>query len=364
MIRQGQRLPALFLYIIFIDEIDAVGRQRGGSVAIGGHDEREQTLNQLLVEMDGFDSSEGVVVLSATNRPDVLDKALLRPGRFDRQVVVDKPDLNGRKEILKIHTRHLKLAPDVDLDVIARRTPGFMGADLANLANEAALLAARMNRDAITMADFEAAVDKVLAGPEKKKNTLSQEEKHRISYHESGHTLVAKRVPTAAPVHKVSIIPRGVGALGYTLQLPEKEKFLATKKELLDQIAILLGGRVAEEVIFEDVSTGAQNDLERSSELARNMVCFYGMSDRLGAVTFGKKQTSLFLGTDYGEQKNYSEETAREIDTEVREIIDTSYQRVREIISENRSVLDKLASELEEKEVLSGDDVDAIVGSS
>lgn len=348
--------------IIFIDEIDAIGRQRGGLVAMGGHDEREQTLNQLLVEMDGFDSSEGVVVLSATNRPDVLDKALLRPGRFDRQVVVDKPDLNGRKEILKIHTKHLKLAPDVDLDVIARRTPGFVGADLANLANEAALLAARMNRDAITMADFEAAVDKVLAGPEKKKNTLSQEEKHRISYHESGHALVAKRVPTAAPVHKVSIIPRGIGALGYTLQLPEKEKFLATKKELLDQIAILLGGRVAEEIIFEDVSTGAQNDLERSSELARNMVCFYGMSERLGAVTFGKKQTSLFLGTDYGEQKNYSEETAREIDTEVREIVDTSYQRVREIINENRSVLDRLASELEEKEILSGEDVDAIVG--
>ncbi len=350
--------------IIFIDEIDAIGRQRGGAVSMGGHDEREQTLNQLLVEMDGFDTSKGVVVISATNRPDVLDKALLRPGRFDRQIVVDKPDLVGRVEILKIHTRNLKLAPDVDLEIIARRTPGFVGADLANVANEAAILGARMDREAIITADFEAAIDRVIAGPEKKTNTLSQDEKHRVAYHESGHTLIAKFVPTAEPVHKVSIIPRGIGALGYTLQVPEREKFLATKNEILDQIAILLGGRVAEEIIFADVSTGAQNDLERSSELARNMVCAYGMSEKLGAITFGKKQTSMFLGTDYGEQKNYSEETARQIDAEVKSIVENSYGRVKELMSKHRNILNSLASQLEEKEVLSGEEVDVIIKQS
>ena len=350
--------------IIFIDELDAIGRQRGGPVAMGGHDEREQTLNQLLVEMDGFDTSKGVVVISATNRPDVLDKALLRPGRFDRQVVVDKPDLLGRVEIMKIHTRDLKLAPDVDLEIIARRTPGFVGADLANVANEAAILGARMDRDAVITADFEAAIDRVIAGPEKKSSTLSPEEKHRVACHESGHILVAELVPTGEPVHKVSIIPRGICALGYTLQVPEREKFLATKNELMDQIAILLGGRVAEEIIFSDVSTGAQNDLERSSELARNMICAYGMSEKLGAITFGKKQTSMFLGTDYGEQKNYSEETARQIDSEVKEIVENSFQRVRDLLSKNRSVLDSLASELEEKEVLSGEEVEAIIKKS
>ncbi len=350
--------------IIFIDELDAIGRQRGGPVAVSGHDEREQTLNQLLVEMDGFDSSSGVVVLSATNRPDVLDKALLRPGRFDRQIVVDKPDLQGRVDILKIHTSGLKLDDDVNLEIVAKRTPGFVGADLANVANEAAILAARLNRDAIAMADFEAAIDRVIAGPEKKKTTLGPEEKHRVSYHESGHTLVAELVPTGEPVHKVSIIPRGIGALGYTLQLPEKEKFLATKSELLDQIAILLGGRVAEEIIFGDISTGAQNDLERASELARNMVCSYGMSEKLGPLTFGKKQTSLFLGTEYGEEKNYSEETAREIDAEVKKVITDSYDRVRELLSENRDLLQTLAEKLEEKEVLSGEEVDSIMKKS
>ena len=347
--------------IVFIDELDAIGRQRGGPVVMGGHDEREQTLNQLLVEMDGFDSSKGVVVLSATNRPDVLDKALLRPGRFDRQIVVDKPDVKGREEILKIHTRNLKLAPDVDLGIIARRTPGFVGADLANVANEAAILAARKNRDAITMDDFEAAIDRVIAGPEKKRSTLSPEEKHRVAYHESGHTLVAELVPTGEPVHKVSIIPRGIGALGYTLQVPEKEKFLATKNELMDQIAILLGGRVAEEIVFGDISTGAQNDLERSTELARNMICSYGMSEKLGAMTFGRKNQSLFLGTEYGEEKNYSEETARQIDAEVRAVIQDSYQRVRVLLQENRATLDALAAELEKKEVLSAEDVKSIV---
>lgn len=347
--------------IIFIDELDTVGRQRGGPVTIGGHDEREQTLNQLLVEMDGFDTTKGIVVLAATNRPDVLDKALLRAGRFDRQIVVDKPDLKGREDILKIHTRELKLSPDVDLKIIARRTPGFVGADLANVANEAAILAARKNRDAITTADFEAAIDRVIAGPEKKSSTLSPAEKHKVAYHESGHTLVAESVPTGEPVHKVSIIPRGIGALGYTLQVPEKEKFLVTKNELLDQIAILLGGRVAEEIIFGDISTGGQNDLERSSELARSMVCTYGMSEKLGAITFGKKNKSLFLGTEYDEEKNYSEETARQIDAEVKTVIKTSYKRASVILKENRSILDALAAELEEKEVLSGDEVEEII---
>jgi cell division protease FtsH len=348
--------------IIFIDELDAIGRQRGGPVVMGGHDEREQTLNQLLVEMDGFDSSKGVVVLSATNRPDVLDKALLRPGRFDRQIVVDKPDFRGRVEILKIHTRDLKLAQDVDLEVVAMRTPGFVGADLANVANEAAILAARRNREAITTDDFEAAIDRVIAGPEKKKSTLGPEEKHRVSYHESGHALVAEVVPTGEPVHKVSIIPRGIGALGYTLQLPEREKFLATKNELLDQITILLAGRAAEEIVFGDVSTGAQNDLERASEIARNMVCAYGMSEKMGPLTFGKKQVSPFLGTEYGEERNYSEDTAREIDSEVKGVVINLYAKVKKILQDNRSLLDNLAARLEEKEVLSGEEVERIIG--
>ncbi|MBW1799313.1 MAG: ATP-dependent zinc metalloprotease FtsH [Deltaproteobacteria bacterium] len=347
--------------IIFIDELDAIGRHRGGPVVMGGHDEREQTLNQLLVEMDGFDTSKGVVVISATNRPDVLDKALLRPGRFDRQIVVDKPDLKGRVDILKIHTHKLKLARNVDLEIIARRTPGFVGADLANVANEAAILGARTNHKAISTADFEAAIDRIIAGPEKKSSTLSPEEKHRVAYHESGHTLVAELVPTGEPVHKVSIIPRGIGALGYTLQVPEKEKFLATKNEILDQVAILLGGRVAEEIVFGEISTGAQNDLERSSELARNMICSYGMSEKLGALTFGKKHASLFLGTEYGEEKNYSEETAREIDAEVSAVIQESYQRVKTLLKEKRPTLDALAAKLEEKEVLSGEEVESIV---
>lgn len=347
--------------IIFIDELDAIGRQRGGPMVMGGHDEREQTLNQLLVEMDGFDTGKGVVVLSATNRPEILDKALLRPGRFDRQIVVDKPDLKGRVEILKIHTHELKLAHNVDLEIIARRTPGFVGADIANVANEAAILAARTNREAIVTEDFEAAIDRVIAGPEKKSGTLSPEEKHRVAYHESGHTLIAEFVPMGEPVHKVSIIPRGIGALGYTLQVPEKEKFLATKNELLDQVAILLGGRIAEEIVFGDISTGAQNDLERASELIRNMVCTYGMSEKLGPLTFGKKNRSLFLGTEYGEEKNYSEETARAIDDEVKAIVQSSYQRVKELLHKNRPVLDSLASELEEKEVLSGEEVKSII---
>lgn len=347
--------------IIFIDELDAIGRARGGPMVMGGHDEREQTLNQLLVEMDGFDPRTGVVVMAATNRPEILDKALLRAGRFDRQIVVDKPDLKDREEILKIHVQNLKLAKDVDLKVVAQRTPGFVGADLANIANEAAILAARKNRNAVTMSDFEAAIDRVIAGPEKKNRTLNPVEKHRVAYHESGHTLVAEMVPTGEPVHKVSIIPRGMGALGYTLQLPVQEKFLSTRNELEDQIAILLGGRVAEEIIFGDVSSGASNDLERASEIARSMVCQLGMSEKLGPLTYGKRQQSKYLGLDYGEEKNYSEETSRLIDDEVKRIVEQNHHRAHRILSEHRETLDALAKLLEEKEVISGDEVEQVV---
>lgn len=347
--------------IIFIDELDAIGRQRGGPMAMGNNDEREQTLNQLLVEIDGFDTSKGVVVMAATNRPEILDKALLRAGRFDRQIVVDKPDLQGREDILKIHTKHLELADDVNLHLIARRTPGLVGADLANVANEAAILAARRQRSAVTTKDFEDAIERIIAGPEKKRNPMSKEEKHRVAYHETGHTLVAMTVPTGEPVHKVSIIPRGVGALGYTLQLPVKEKFLATKQELLDQVAVLLGGRVAEELAFGDISTGAQNDLERATEIAHKMVCDFGMSDELGTRTYGKKTVSPFLGNVATEERNYSDETAERIDREVSRIIDQAHQRVVEILKEKRQILDKVTGILEEREVLSGDEVEKII---
>ncbi len=347
--------------IIFIDELDAIGGARGVGPSMGGHDEREQTLNQLLTEMDGFDTSSGVVVMAATNRPEILDKALLRAGRFDRQIVVDKPDLKGRVEILKIHTRKMKLAPDVDLEVIAKRTPGFVGADLANICNEAAIRAVRKNHDQITMEDFEEAIDRVIAGPEKKHTGITQEEKHRVAYHESGHTLVAKNVPTAEPVHKVSIIPHGVAALGYTLQLPVHEKFLQTEQELKDQIAILMGGRVAEEVVFGDVSSGAANDLERASEIARQMVKKMGMSKKLGAVTFGKQEQLAFLGVASQEERNYSEATARLIDDEVKALIDEGYRRACEIMQSKRNVLEALAKKLESQEVLSGEEVDEII---
>ncbi|NOY58574.1 MAG: ATP-dependent zinc metalloprotease FtsH [Calditrichaeota bacterium] len=347
--------------IIFIDELDAIGRSRGGPMVMGGHDEREQTLNQLLVEMDGFDPATGVVVMAATNRPEILDKALLRAGRFDRQIIVDKPDLKDRKEILEIHIRKLKLGKDVDLQVIAQRTPGFVGADLANVANEAAILAARMDHKAVMMIDFEAAIDRIIAGPEKKNRALGPKEKHCVAFHESGHTLVAEMVPNGEPVHKVSIIPRGMGALGYTLQLPVQEKFLSTKKELEDQIAILLGGRVSEEIVFGDVSTGAQNDLERASEIARSMVCQLGMSEKLGPLTFGKKQQLQYLGVEYGEEKNYSEETSRLIDSEVKQLIEKNHKRARQILLDNRKTLDALAALLEEKEVISGEEVKEVM---
>ena len=349
--------------IIFIDELDAVGRARGVGPASGGNEEREQTLNQLLVEMDGFDPSVGVVVMAATNRPELLDKALLRPGRFDRQIVVDKPDLEERVAILRIHVRRLKLGDDVDLQVIAQRTPGMVGADLANICNEAAIIAVRHDHSAVMMSDFEAAIDRVLAGPEKKHRALGPEEKKRVAFHESGHTLVAETVPTAEPVHKVSIIPRGVAALGYTLQLPVKEKFLSTEDELKDQLAILLGGRVAEEIVFGVVSSGAQNDLEKATEIARGMVTQLGMSDKLGPLTWGKVRRSLYLGTEEMEERNYSERIAELIDDEVKSLVEEAHRRATDILQRRRKTLDALAARLEEKEVISGDEVKDVIAS-
>ena len=347
--------------IIFIDELDAIGRARGMGSVMGGHDEREQTLNQLLTEMDGFDPSTGVVVMAATNRPEILDKALLRAGRFDRQVLVDKPDLKDREAILRLHAKKLVLADDVDLLVVAQRTPGFVGADLENICNEAAIQALRKNRDKVTMKDFEAAIDRIIAGPEKKHRALNPEEKKRVAYHESGHALVAETVPTGEPVHKVSIIPRGVAALGYTLQLPVDEKFLSTEQELKDQVAILLGGRVAEEIVFNNISSGASNDLERASAIVRSMVTQLGMSKRLGPLTYGKRQELEFLGVQGQEERNYSEETARLIDEECKRLVEEGHKRALEILTGNRETLEKLAALLEEKEVLSGEEVEKIV---
>ncbi|MEW6038621.1 MAG: ATP-dependent zinc metalloprotease FtsH [Pseudomonadota bacterium] len=347
--------------IIFIDELDAIGRSRGGPVVMGGHDEREQTLNQLLTEMDGFDPSVGVAVMAATNRPEILDKALLRSGRFDRQIVVDKPGLEDRVAILHLHTQKMKLAADVDLRVVAQRTPGFVGADLANAANEAAIIAVRADKTAVGMADFEAAIDRILAGPEKKSRLLSDAEKHRVAVHESGHALVAEIVPTGEPVHKVSIIPRGAAALGFTLQLPVEEKFLSTEQALKDQIAILLGGRTAEELVFGESSSGAQNDLEKASEIARTMVCSLGMSKVLGPLTYGRRQQLAYLNVEGAEERNFSEETARLIDNEVRKLVEEGLQRVREILTQRRPTLEKLAALLKEKEVVSGEEVKAII---
>ncbi|WP_318842692.1 ATP-dependent zinc metalloprotease FtsH [Geobacter anodireducens] len=345
--------------IIFIDEIDAVGRHRGAGLG-GGHDEREQTLNQLLVEMDGFESNEGVILIAATNRPDVLDPALLRPGRFDRQVVVPQPDVKGREMILKVHTKKTPLASDVDLGVIARGTPGFSGADLSNVVNEAALLAARKDKNSVEMKDFDDAKDKVLMGVERRSMVISEEEKKNTAYHEAGHTLVAKLIPGTDPVHKVSIIPRG-RALGVTMQLPIEDKHSYNKESLLNRIAVLMGGRAAEEIIFNELTTGAGNDIERATEIARKMVCEWGMSEKMGPVTFGKKEESIFLGRDMSMHKNYSEATAVEIDEEIRKIIDGSYSRVKQLLNENLSVLHCLATQLIEKENLTGDEVDRII---
>ncbi|MGH8144360.1 MAG: ATP-dependent zinc metalloprotease FtsH [Steroidobacteraceae bacterium] len=338
--------------IVFIDELDAVGGARGIGPRLGGHDEREQTLNQLLSEMDGFDPSSGVTVMAATNRPEILDKALLRAGRFDRQILVDKPDLTDRTAILRLHTRGMKLAEDVEVRVIAQRTPGFVGADLANIANEAAIRALRHGHAAINMADFEEAIDRVVAGPEKKHRVLSSSEKHRVAIHESGHTLVALSVPTGEPVHKVTTIPHGVAALGYTMQLPVQEKFLSTEQQFKDQLAILLGGRSAERLILGEVSSGAQNDLEHATEIAHSMVTQLGMSQKLGPLTYGRRQQLAYLGVTSEEERNYSEDTARLIDTEVRALIDEAERRACEILVARRTALETLSVALEDREVL------------
>ena len=345
--------------IIFIDELDAVGRQRGAGLG-GGHDEREQTLNQLLVEMDGFESNEGIVLISATNRPDVLDSALLRPGRFDRQIVVPVPDVAGREKILKVHIHDVPLGPDVDLGIVARGTPGFSGADLENLVNEAALLAARENKEAVDMLDFEKAKDKILMGAERKSMIISEEEKRVTAYHEAGHTLVAKILPGTDPIHKVTIIPRGL-ALGLTQQLPEDERHSYPKSYLLNNLAILMGGRVAEELILDEFTTGAGNDIEKASSLARKMVCEWGMSNHLGPITFGKREEHTFLARDFGHVKDYSEETAKRIDREIMEIVNDSYRRAKSVIQKNIGCLHAIASALLEKESLDAKNIDKIM---
>ena len=345
--------------IIFIDEIDAVGRHRGAGLG-GGHDEREQTLNQLLVEMDGFESNEGVILIAATNRPDVLDPALLRPGRFDRQVVVPIPDVKGREEILRVHAARSPLADDVALAVLARGTPGFTGADLENLVNEGALLAARLGKEKIEMADLEQAKDKVLMGVERKSMIISLEERRITAYHESGHTLVAKMIPGTDPIHKVTIIPRG-RALGLTQQLPIDEKHTYPKDYLLNNIAMMMGGRAAEELVLNHQTTGAGNDIERSTEIARKMVCEWGMSEKLGPLAFGKKEEQIFLGREFAQHRDYSEDTARLIDDEIREIVTRSYERAKGILRQNMAVLHRLANTLLEKEVLDGNQIDQIL---
>ena len=347
--------------IIFIDEIDAVGRQRGAGLG-GGHDEREQTLNQLLVEMDGFDETTNIIVIAATNRPDILDNALLRPGRFDRQIFIHRPDILGREQILTVHAKNKPLAENVDLKVIAKRTPGFTGADLQNLLNEAALLAARNNKEKIEMDDVELAIDKVLAGPEKKSKIISEEEKENTAYHEVGHALLAKLLKNSDPLHKVSIIPRGM-ALGITMTLPEKDQLTLKKNQLLDKITMILGGRVAEEIVYgkESITTGAQNDLEKVTDLARKMVTVYGMSDKLGNMAYGKSQEHVFMGRDFGHQRDYSEEVAFEIDKEVKQIVDERYNLAKNLLNENRDMLDAISRELLDKETLDDSEFEAIM---
>ena len=347
--------------IIFIDELDAVGRHRGAGLG-GGHDEREQTLNQMLVEMDGFESNEGVVIMSATNRPDVLDPALLRPGRFDRQVVVPLPDVKGREKIFQVHVKKVPLNDDVDLSVLARGTPGFSGADIENLVNEAALSGARFNKDLVGMVDFEFAKDKVLMGTERKSMVISDEEKRNTAYHEAGHALVAKLIPGTDPIHKVTIIPRGM-ALGLTQQLPIDERHTYPRTYLINNIAILLGGRAAEELILNDFTTGAGNDIERATGLARKMVCEWGMSDEMGPLTFGKKDEQIFLGREIATHKDYSNETAEKIDKAVSRIVTENYERAKTLLSKSTDILHKLSEELLIKEVLNADELDAIVNS-
>lgn len=343
--------------IVFIDEIDAVGRYRGAGLG-GSHDEREQTLNQILVEMDGFDTDTNVIVMAATNRPDILDPALLRPGRFDRRVVLDRPDVKGRRAILEVHVRNKPLDKDVDLDVLARETPGFVGADIENMVNEAAILAARRNKKAIGMREFQEAIERVIAGPERKSRIISEEERRIIAYHEAGHALVMHYLPNCDPVHKISIIARGM-ALGYTMPLPEEDRYLHRRSKFLDELAGLLAGRAAEEIVFGDITTGAANDLEQATKLARAMVTRYGMSEKLGPMTFGEKQELVFLGKEIGEQREYSEKVAQEIDEEVRKIIQQAYEKAKEILRTHRSKLDRLAQALMEKETLEGEELKA-----
>jgi cell division protease FtsH len=345
--------------IIFIDEIDAVGRLRGAGLG-GGHDEREQTLNQLLVEMDGFDTTEGVILIAATNRPDVLDPALLRPGRFDRQITVNRPDVRGRTEILKVHTKKVPLSKDVELEIISRGTPGFSGADLENLVNEAALLAARLNKTTVELKDFEFAKDKVLMGVERKSMVLTDEEKRTTAYHEAGHALMARLLPGTDPVHKVTIIPRG-RALGLTMQLPTDDRHSYSKEFLYNNLAILMGGRVAEELVFNQITTGAGNDIERATDLARKMVCEWGMSDELGPLTFGKKDEEIFLGREIATRRDYSEEIALKIDSEVKRLVTENYERTKRMLMKNMAALKGLAEALLEKEVLDAPEIDKII---
>lgn len=347
--------------IIFIDELDAVGRQRFAGIG-GGHDEKEQTLNQLLVELDGFSSSKGVIVIAATNRPDVLDMALLRPGRFDRKITVNIPDIREREAILTLYMKNKPIAKEVDIKVLARRTPGFVGSDIETLVNEASLLAARKNKNEIAMKELEEAIDRVIAGPEKKSRVMKEKEKKIIAYHESGHTLVGNILPHADPIHKVSIIPRGSVALGYTLQLPLEDRYLATKSELLDKVSVLLAGRASEEIIFKEVSTGAQNDLEQATHIARKMVCDYGMSEKMGPMTLGKGNGEVFLGRDFLKEKNYSEEMAFDIDKEIMSLIKQCHDTALRILRKYKGKLIHLAELLEEKEVLEADDIEKILG--
>ncbi len=345
--------------IIFIDEIDAVGRHRGAGLG-GGHDEREQTLNQLLVEMDGFESNEGVILIAATNRPDVLDPALQRPGRFDRRIVVPRPDLKGRLGVLKVHTRRVPLAPEVDLEVIARGTPGMTGADLENLVNESALMAARQNKERVDLSDFEAAKDKVFMGPERKSMIMTEKEKRNTAVHEAGHALLAKLLPGCDPLHKVTIIPRGQ-ALGVTWSLPTEDKVNGYRKQILDQITMAMGGRLAEEIMFSEMSSGAANDIERATETARAMVCRWGMSEKLGPLAFGKSEGEVFLGRDFNTTKDYSEDTARQIDAEVRGIVMGCYERGKQLLTENRDALQRIADALVEYETLDAEDVNILL---
>ncbi len=347
--------------IIFIDELDALGKARGIN-PVGGHDEREQTLNQLLVEMDGFDPRSGVIIMAATNRPEILDPALLRPGRFDRHVAIDKPDIRGREAILRIHAKEVKLDVEVDLKKIAGLTPGFVGADLANLVNEAALVAARRDAESVTMADFQEAADRIIGGLEKKNRAMNPKEKEIVAYHESGHALVAMILPHADPVNKISIIPRGIAALGYTQQLPTEDRYLMTREELLGRLQVLLGGRVSEELVFGDISTGAMNDLQRATDIARSMVTEYGMSDRLGPLTYTREPRSAFLDLGMGSRtREYSEQTAEEIDEEITRIIEESYQNARSILKDQKETLDRLAKILLEKESIEGDELKEFV---